>query len=277
MGRVRDVVPAYVTDGVYYPASDGKPVGETPPHVKNLLYVSYLLQGWLKNDPNAFAAGDMFVYYEEGDPRKHVSPDVFAVRGVRPDDPPRHRYLMWKEGKGPDFVLEVTSKSTRKKDTGRKFELYRDVLKVSEYFLFDPLGDFLKPPLQGYCLVQGEYVPIEPEKGRLPSRVLGLHLLADGQWVRLVNPATGKWLLNPEELDVAYDRAQTEKERSERERLRAEQEWQKAEKARDEAEAGRQRTEEQLRQSDEQRLQAEREVERLRKELEELRRRLPPS
>jgi Uma2 family endonuclease len=224
MTTARSVPSEYVTDGVYYPASDGKPVGETPPHVENLLYLNYLLQQWLADDPNSFAAGDMFVYYEEGNQRRHVSPDVFAVRGVRPNIPPRHRYLMWKEGKGPDFVIEVTSKSTRRVDLETKMDLYRDTLRVSEYVLFDPLGQYLKPQLQAYRLARGRYVPIRPVAGRIPSRVLGLHLEAAGEWLRLFNPETGTWLLNPHEQYAESQRLEVERQRAEVEveRLRRE-------------------------------------------------------
>jgi Uma2 family endonuclease len=57
----------------------------------------------------------MFVYYVPGDRLKHVSPDLFVVRGV-PKDKPRKKYLCWEEGKGPDLVVELTSGSTRDED-----------------------------------------------------------------------------------------------------------------------------------------------------------------
>jgi hypothetical protein len=73
----------------------------------------------------------------------------------------------------------------------KKFELYRDVLKVSEYFLFDPRADYLKPVLQGFRLVGDQYVGIEPIAARLPSQILGMHLESDSQQLRLFDPATG--------------------------------------------------------------------------------------
>jgi Uma2 family endonuclease len=134
--------------------------------------------------------------YEEGNPRKYVSPDVLLALGV-PKEPPRDYYLVWKEGNAPDAVVEITSKSTRREDKKKKFEIYRDILKVSEYFLFDPTEDYLKPPLQGFRLAGGEYVPIAPIAGRLPSRTMGLHLERDGVKLRLFDPATGQRLLTP--------------------------------------------------------------------------------
>jgi hypothetical protein len=105
--------------------------------------------------------------------------------------------MTWLEGgKCPEVVIEVTSPSTRHEDQGKKRKIYRDLLKVHEYFLFDPLDEYLDPVLQGYRLVEGEYQPIEPIEGRLPSEILGLHLEAQGPVVRLFNPATGQRLLN---------------------------------------------------------------------------------
>ena len=47
---------------------------------------------------------DLLIYYREGT-RESVAPDVFVVLGA--PNRPRHSYLLWKEPKGPDFVLEI--------------------------------------------------------------------------------------------------------------------------------------------------------------------------
>jgi Uma2 family endonuclease len=91
-------------------------------------------------------------------------------------------------------VIELTSSSTRHEDRTRKFAIYRDKLKVKEHFLFDVLGDYLDPPLQGYRLHRGNYRAIRPGAGRLPSQVLGLHLERHGQELRLYDPAANRWL-----------------------------------------------------------------------------------
>ncbi len=254
-----------------YPDSDGKPVAETTLHRDNLLWRIWELQRWFLDDPQVYVSGNMFLYYVQGDRRRHVSPDVFVVKGI-PKHPPRERrrYLLWEEGKGPDWVLEITSASTRKEDLEVKFALYRDTLKVQEYFLFDPESEYLVPPLKGYRLQRGRYVPIRPVRGRLPSKVLGLHLEQDDWQVRLYDPQTGRRLLNPFELAA-------EAEEVERARQQAEAEHQRAEAERQQAEAELQRAEAGHEQEKAARLQAEAEIERLRRQIEALRGKPPTS
>src|SRR5207247_2057972 len=133
------------------------------------------------NEADFYVSGNLLVFYEPGNRRKHVAPDFFAVRDVPNHD--RDHYLIWEEGKAPEVVIEYTSKTTRKEDQNTKFILYRDTLKVKELFLFDPFGDYLKPPFQGYRLRGDRYVHIRPVAGRLPSQILGLHLEVDGDWL----------------------------------------------------------------------------------------------
>jgi len=156
------------------------------------------------DDPAVYVSGNLLVYYVRGDKRKHLAPDVFVVRGV-----PKHNrkyYLVWEEAKGPDVVIELTSKTTRKEDVTKKFNLYQDVLRVPEYFLFDPFQEYLKPSQQGWRLAEGRYLPIEPTDGRLPSSVLGLHLERNVTQLRLFDPATGQWLLTPSERALLANR-----------------------------------------------------------------------
>jgi Uma2 family endonuclease len=232
---------------VDYPTSDGKPMAETEVHRDLMLDLIRTLEIHYRADPMVCVSGNLMMFYEEGNKRKHLSPDVFVVRGIIKRQ--RDYYLAWEEGKGPDLVIELTSKSTQAEDVKKKFALYRDVLVVPEYFLFDPYQEYLKPSMRGYRLVEGQYEPIEPIGGRLPSEVLGLHLERSGSQLRLNDPLTNRWL-------------PTQAECTEAERQRAEAERQRAE-------AERQRAEAESRRAD----QAEVEVDRLRRELEELRRR----
>lgn len=250
------VPPARVISRTEYPDSDGRPMGETQLHADNLAYLVHMLRMWYERNSQVFVAGNMFLYYVPGDRLKHLSADVFVVHGVPTHtDPERRRYLVWEEGKVPDVVIELTSESTREEDIDDKMALYRDPLGVKEYFLYDPYEEYMEPPLQGYRLIEGQYQAIEPVEGRLPSEMLGLHLEAKDGFLRLYDPATGRWLPTPPEEHRAH--------------LQAEAARQQAEAAREHAEAARN-------QEEEARRRAEAEVQRLQRELEELRRRLPP-
>jgi Uma2 family endonuclease len=188
-------------------------MGETPRHRQNMTDLIGSLEVWFDPDPQAYVSGNMFVYYVPGDRLKHVSPDVFVVRGV-PKELERRRYLVWEEKKGPDLIIELTSASTQEEDLDDKFAIYQDTLKVKEYFLFDPYEEYLDPPLRGYRLRRGRYVRIRPVEGRLPSRVLGLHLEQHGGQLRLYDPAAAEWLPTPRER---AEQAEREAERLRRE------------------------------------------------------------
>src|SRR5208282_432291 len=190
------------TRPVEYPTGDGKPMAETDLHRQDMVDLIATLQDHFAGDPHVYVTGNLLLYYEEGNPRKHVSPDVFVVRGV-PKLPPRDYYLLWKESKAPEVVIEITSKTTRREDQNTKLALYRDVLRVPEYFQFDPTEDYLKPSLQGHRLVDGDYQPIPVVHGRLPSKILGLYLERDGTELRLYNPATAARLPTREEALAA--------------------------------------------------------------------------
>jgi Uma2 family endonuclease len=186
-----------VLDDLDYPTSDGRPMAETDWHRILMVALIDTLIEFFAKVPRVYVSGNLLVFYEEGNRRRHLAPDVFVVRGVRKHKRPN--YLIWREGTPPEFVIELTSSTTRKEDIKKKFELYRDVLKVKEYFLFDPFEDYLKPAFQGFRLENGEYIRIDSVDGRLPSEVVGLHLERDGSELRLWNPVTGLRLPTPQE------------------------------------------------------------------------------
>jgi Uma2 family endonuclease len=195
----------------FYIESDGKPMGETQAHIENMLYLLEPLKEWFAADPMVYVNGNMFVHYERSNRNRHVSPDVFVVKGV-PKEPKRRKYLVWEEGKAPDLVIELTSESTREEDQATKRAIYQDVLRVSEYFLFDPFEEYLHPRLQGFRLAKGAYRPIRAVKGRLPSKVLGLHLESSDDLLRLYDPAAGRWLPTPPEQREEIERLRRELE-----------------------------------------------------------------
>ena len=85
------------------------------------------------------------MYYVKGDPRKSVSPDVLISFGL--GNKLRRTYLVWEEGKVPDFAMEFSSKGTYRNDLGRKMELYAS-LGIPDDFLYDAEGLYLPTPLR---------------------------------------------------------------------------------------------------------------------------------
>lgn len=199
---------------IHYPESDGEPMAETEIHLDVTIDLIQGLRRRYRDVPDIYVVGDMFLYYVQGDPRSVVSPDVFLVKGV-PKTPRRRVYKLWEEGEAPSLVIEVTSDSTSDEDTGKKKAIY-ERLGVEEYFLFDPLGDYLKPPLQGYRLVEGRYrpIPVDPD-GSLRSLTTGLILRpeADSR-LRMVDAETGEPVLSDTELE---DTRRAAEERADRE------------------------------------------------------------
>lgn len=225
-----------------YPYRDGKPMSESGLHMAVTMDLIQTLRDRYAHDPMAYVGGDLMLFYEPGNKRRHVSPDVFVSLGV-PKQPERLNYIVWEEGKVPDFIIEVTSRTRIREDESEKKTLYRDTLRIPEYFLFDPTEDYLEPSLQGFRLVGDDYQPIAAVGGLCRSVVLGLDLAREGESLRFFDAATGEKLLTPRE---------------------------QAEQAREQAEQAREQARRDARRADE----AEAENERLRREVEELRRRL---
>jgi Uma2 family endonuclease len=224
MKAVASHSPPFVRNG--YPTSSQKPMPETDWHRELMGMLIHMLQAFFAQQP-VYVSGNLLIFYEEGNRRRHVSPDVFVVRGVESHDRPN--YLVWEEGRGPDVAIELTSSTTHRTDLGSKMTLYQNTLRVREYFLFDPHADYLDPPLQGYRLRKGVYQRIHPQQERLPSQVLGLHLERDGRMLRLWNPTTQSWLLTPAERQLhAEQRAEQEAQAREMAEQRAEHAEQRA-------------------------------------------------
>jgi Uma2 family endonuclease len=203
-----------VFEEVIYPESDGQPMAETDLHRDYMSSLIEALKDFYRDDPTVYVSGNLFVYYVEGDARKNVAPDVFVVKGV--EKKRRRIYQIWKEGKGPDLVIEVTSEDTRWEDMDFKQKLYHR-LGVREYYLYDPTGDYLKDRLLGYRLVGNRYVSVRLRKGedRMHSDVLGLDLVLDEGRLRLYDPRPRQFLLTPDENAQARRRAEAERRRAE--------------------------------------------------------------
>jgi Uma2 family endonuclease len=198
-------------EDVVYPESDGKPMGETAFHVEAILLLFQALMDLLAGRKDAYVAADMFLYYEQGNPRAVKAPDVMVIFGV--DNHKRRTFKTWVERAVPTVIFEVSSDETYQEDLHGKRALYQR-LGVSEYFLFDPLGDCLDPRLQGFRLEDGQYVALVPEAdGGLTSVQLRARLVPEDDMLRLIDLRTGQ--------PIPTAREQSERLREQSERLNA--------------------------------------------------------
>ena len=207
---------------VVYPESDGEPMAETEKHRKAMVDIIDTIERHFRHVPDVHVSGNLLLYYEEGNPRKSVSPDVFMVRGLSKKD--LRVYKTWEQPPTLDFVLELASPSTFRRDFNEKKELYAKVLRVQEYCIYDPYHE-IDPPFIGFRLVGDAYEEIPFVEGRLPLEVLGLELGEHEGVLRLYDPVTASWLhTSAERADVAESRAAQEAHARERAESRAAQE-----------------------------------------------------
>ena len=197
-----------------YPDADGLPMAESEFQFWPILYAGSALAHHYRRRDDVYVVGNLLVYYEKAsgdESAKSLSPDLMVVFGA-----PKHvrsSYLLWEEPKAPDFVLEIASSSTYRSDQGSKRATYA-AIGVSEYWLYDPTGDYLVPRLQGYHLggVDDERLPItQRSDGALTgySEVLALELrLYPDDRFRFYEPASGRDLLSLDE--EAQAREETE-------------------------------------------------------------------
>ena len=141
---------------------------------------------------DVFVGADQFLYWDPayvpgqkgGNPP--MTPDVYVAFGVAN----RHRnsYVAWEEGKPPDFVLEVASPTSRKRDAREKPGVYAKI-GVPEFFLYDPEGK-LTPALSGFALREGAYRPLPEE--RFPQGAVGVRSKVLGLCLCVRPPAPGR-------------------------------------------------------------------------------------
>jgi Uma2 family endonuclease len=212
---------------IYYPDTDFEPMAESDFQADSLTYLRSALSDYFQNQPQVYVSGNLLIYYEEGHPELSVAPDVFVVLDV-----PKHQrdiYKVWEEGKAPDVVIEITSRTTKQKDEEVKPKLYRQ-LGIREYFQYDPKGEYLKPALKGRRLTeQRRYQQMTPIYGldgslRFTSRVLGgLELRLERGNLRLFDPRTGKYLFTYSEAVAAYQQEVEQKQLAQRQAQMAQQ------------------------------------------------------
>ncbi|MHB2018851.1 MAG: Uma2 family endonuclease, partial [Candidatus Xenobia bacterium] len=127
---------------IEYPCSDGLPMSDSDPAYNAMVNTKHALRQWFRNDPKVYVAANLLIYYKIGHPEERVAPDVFVAKGA--DNRDHDTYKIWEEPVPPTVTFEFMSRSSRHLDPKVKVPLYRE-LGVSECYLFDPVGKWLKP------------------------------------------------------------------------------------------------------------------------------------
>ncbi len=234
-----------------YPESDGLPMGETDTHRRWMIRIDELLSYRLR-EQRVYVGSNLLVYYVTGQPSRFIVPDNFVVFDCEPRD--RRIFKIWEEGRVPAVVFEITSQSASQEDLVKKPLIYED-MGVREYFLYDPTASYLKPALQGFRLVEGRLVLMEPSANELSCETLGVKLRLSGYDLLLIDTVTGDPLLTEAEANKV--KAAEEGFRAEEERLRAEEQRLRAEEQRLRAEEQRLRAEEERLRADKERDRAD--------------------
>ena len=132
-------------------------------------------------------------------------PDLLVVRdGDRALMEEQRGYAIDRQGKAPDFVLEVASPTTGRADYTDK-RLDYEHFGIAEYWRFDPSdGEYHDAALAGDLLVDGKYEPIAIEildDGRLRgySEALGLYVCWEDGRLRFFDPGTESYLRSHDE------------------------------------------------------------------------------
>ena len=210
-------------DDVFYPCSDGKPLADNMWQAEAILNAASELK---VARPGALVAMNILMYPERGNPKNRIAPDVLVAFGLGTHN--RSSYFTWREGKPPDWVLEVASPRKLGKYRDEKQRAYA-AIGVPEYCLFDPQGGLFphgEARLQGFRLVDGVYRPLAPMVRRgmtaIRSEALALELRVDGELLRFRDLATDKDILHRVEIEaIIRETARADREAAKRKAAQA--------------------------------------------------------
>lgn len=205
--------PPMVSDDeeIYYPSTVEDYMPENNIHFVLIANLAVILQTFLQREKGNYVFGDIMFYYEKGNPRKFVAPDLMICLG-KTSEPSKGVYKLWEEDHVPQVVFEIASESTWREDLSRKYALYQQ-LGVKEYYIFDVEYKCLKQPLLAFNLIDGEFAEAEVKDGRVFSKALGLELTDTGETLRLFNPQTGEFLMTMEEMAQRLTELEKQNER----------------------------------------------------------------
>ncbi len=176
---------------VFYPSEIKDEMGETAIHFLLISELFHLLRTFFANRNDVAVAANLMVYYDEGNPKKWLAPDVFVCFGV--ENKLRRTFKSWEENVFPQIVFEVASDGTFENDLGGKRLEYAR-LGAEEYYLLDPERAYLPSPLMAFRRESGRFVSVNVENSRVFSPLLNLEIVDTGKSFRVFNPQTQEFL-----------------------------------------------------------------------------------
>ena len=172
------------------------------------------LAQYLGNPDTTIVSGERYIVPTPGTPaNQRISPDMLVSFHA---DPALYRqdngYVISRQGKPPDLVLEIASRRTGRQDVENKPTRYA-ALGIPEYWRFDETGEFHGTRLAGDRLVEDRYesIPIqEVSDGVLQgySAVLNLHVRWERGRLRWHDPETGEHIPTFEREKARADAAE---------------------------------------------------------------------
>ena len=213
---------------------DPEPLNDPPRKIdamqqfRTLANIEQILEGRYDGRDDVLVNGQGYLCTDREHIFSNLAPDVVVAFGVDVERiEATNGYVISEVGKPPDFILEVASKSTGRRDYTLKRRRYAE-MGVLEYWRFDQTGGKRHDaPLAGDRLSDGDYTPFALEKSpdgeiRGFSPTLGLYLC----WVKgqllLFDPVSGEHLLSRVELLARIGQAEAQRDEAvrEAERLR---------------------------------------------------------
>ncbi|HEV3144182.1 MAG TPA: Uma2 family endonuclease [Gemmataceae bacterium] len=202
--------PVIATDiPIMYEDEGQEKLGETLPHSTSIQILTLGLRSHFAPRPVFHVISNMNVHYSRLDRKAYISPDVMVVNPPRPLPKSLRSYRIGKNKPAPLVTIEVLSRrSFQQQDLSNKPEILSE-LGIREYLLVDVTSEFLPTHLERRELqANGSWVSGQDPDGGITSE-LGFRIVMedDGQ-LRVLERATGRKYLRPDEAEDARSQAE---------------------------------------------------------------------
>ena len=188
-------------------------LGESTLHTANTGILYWCLNAFLKGKPGYRTFCNLDLHYHPKIARAYVSPDAMVVSPAK-DRNDFERYRIGKDGPAPWLAVKVLSeRSVQQRNLTDKIALYA-LLKVPEYIIVDPTGEFIPERLMMKRLQEDGSWRNEQDVDGAVTSFLGFRLiLEEDQQLRLLDALTGMPYFRPSEAQRAVDDREQAQER----------------------------------------------------------------